>query len=156
MSEKDKSEINIIYQINKKNKEDINIFGKKFVENNKNICRMIIDNKEYEICQKYNIKGYNKNKLEIKLKGIDNINNISYMFDCCSSLSSLSDISKWNTINVKDMSFMFRGCCSLLSLPDISKLNTINVKCIEYMFSECFSLSSLPDISKWNLKMLLI
>ena len=52
----------------KKIKKDINIFGKEFVENNKNICKMIIDNKEYEICEKYNIKNYNKNKLEIKLK----------------------------------------------------------------------------------------
>ena len=77
MSEKDISKINIIYQINKKNKKDINIFGNKFVENNKNICKMIIDNKEYEICRKFNIKGYNKNKLEIKLKGIDNINTVN-------------------------------------------------------------------------------
>ena len=123
MSEKGVSEINIIYNINKENKEDINIFGYKVVENNKNICKMIIDNKEYEICQKNNIKGYNKNKLEFKLKGIDNINNMSYMFDCCSSLSSLPDISKWNTINVKDMSSIFFGCSSLLSLPDISKWN---------------------------------
>ena len=53
MSEKDISEISIIYDINK---EDINIFGKEFVENNKNICKMIIDNKEYEICQNIILK----------------------------------------------------------------------------------------------------
>jgi len=45
MSEKDISEINIIYDISGKN--NINIFGSEFVENNKNICKMIIDNKEY-------------------------------------------------------------------------------------------------------------
>ena len=45
MSEKDISEINIIYDIKRKN--NIKIFGSKFVENNKNICKMIIDNKEY-------------------------------------------------------------------------------------------------------------
>jgi len=44
----DISEINIIYDINKDDKT-INIFGYEFVENNKNICKMIIDNKEYEI-----------------------------------------------------------------------------------------------------------
>ena len=37
------SEINLIYDINK---ENISIFGYEFVRNNKNICRMIIDNKE--------------------------------------------------------------------------------------------------------------
>ena len=33
---------------------------------------MIIDNKEYEITEKYNVSNYNKNKLQIKLKGINN------------------------------------------------------------------------------------
>ena len=118
MSEKDISIINIIYDINKENKENINIFGEKFVENNLNICRMIIDNIEYEISEKYNIKNYNKNKLEIKLKGINNVNNMSFMFDGCSSLSSLPDISKWNTKINTNICYMFSECSSLLSLPD--------------------------------------
>ena len=49
------------------------------------------------------------------------------MFNNCSSLLSLPDISKWNTNNVTDMSFMFVNCSSLSSLPDISKWNTNNV-----------------------------
>jgi len=61
MSDKDISEINIIYDIKRKN--NINIFGSKFVENNKNICKMIIDNKEYELAEKYKVKGHNNNKL---------------------------------------------------------------------------------------------
>ena len=142
MSEKDNSIINIIYDINKQNKENINIFGKKFVENNKNKCRMIIDNKEYEISEKYNIKNYNKNKLEIKLKGINNVNDMECMFEGCSSLLSLPDISKWNTNNVINMSYMFNGCSLLISLPDISKLNTNNVNNMVYMFSRCSSLLS--------------
>ena len=44
MSEKDITEINIIYEINRK--KNIRIFGSNFVKNNKNICKMIIDNKE--------------------------------------------------------------------------------------------------------------
>ena len=35
----------------------INIFGFKFVNNNKNNCKLIIDNREYEITEKYNIKA---------------------------------------------------------------------------------------------------
>ena len=150
MSEKDISVINIVYDINKENKKYINIFGNEFVKNNKNKCRMIIENKEYEICEKCKIKFYNKNKLEIKLKGIDKINDMSYMFKGCSSLSSLPDISKWNTNNVSNMSYMFSKCSSLSSLPDISKFNTINVNDMSWMFEGCSSLSSLPDISKWN------
>jgi len=47
MSEKDISEIKIIYDINGENY--INIFEFEFVNNNKDICKMIIDNKEYEL-----------------------------------------------------------------------------------------------------------
>ena len=147
MSEKDISEINIIYEIKKGNY--INIFGSKFVENNKNICKIIIDKKKSEITEKYNIKN-NNNKLKIILKGIENVINMSGMFSRCSSLSSLPDISKLNPNNVTDMSGMFKECSSLSSLPDISKWNTSNVTDMSYMFSGCSSLSSLPDISKLN------
>ena len=72
------------------------------------------------------------------------------MFKGCSSLSSLPDISKWNTNNVTDMSGMLIRWSSLSSLPDISKWNTNNFIYMSYMFRGCLSLSSLPDISKWN------
>jgi len=65
MSNDNKSEINIIYQIYNK-EENINLFGSKFVENNKNICKMIIDNKEYKISEKFNAKNDNNNILKIK------------------------------------------------------------------------------------------
>ena len=42
------SYINIIYDINKANNEVIKIFGYDFVKNNKNKCKMIIDNNEYK------------------------------------------------------------------------------------------------------------
>ena len=125
----DLSYINIIYEINKEKEYEINIFGSEFVKNNKNKCKMIIDNKEYEIAKEYNI-----NKLNIKLKGIDKVNNMSYMFCRCSTLSSLSDISNWDTNNVKDMSRIFKCCSSLSSLPDISNWNTNNATNMSCMF----------------------
>ena len=145
MSEKDVSEISIIYDINEEDK--INIFGTVFVDNNKNICKMVIDNKECELSEEYNVKAKN-NKLKIKLKGINNATNMSYMFRGCSTLSSLPDISKLNTSNVTNMSYMFCGCSSLSSLPDISKWNTNNVTDMSWMFYGCKLLLSLPDISK--------
>ena len=149
------SEINIIYDINKKDEiledeDEIYIFGSEFVKNNKDKCKMIIDNKAYKLKEKCYIKNYRNNILKIKLKEINNITNLSHMFNGCSSLSSLSDMSKWNTSNITNMSFMFNGCLSLSSLPDISKWNTNNVTNMSYIFSDCKSLSSLPDISKWN------
>jgi len=138
MNNKDISEINIIYDINKKDKyiendeNAINIFGGEFVKNNKNISKILIDDEEYEIKEQFYIKNYNKKILKIKLKGINNITNMIGMFCNCSSLSSLPDISKWNTINITNMSGMFCNCSSLSSLPDISKWNTINVTDMSY------------------------
>ena len=156
-----KNDIKIIYEIKGKkdeeddeeeeeNKDNINIFGEEFINNNKNICKMIIDNKESEIQSKFNIKNYDKDKLEIILKGIDKVTNMSYMFSGCNKLSSFE--SEWNTNNVTNMSHMFYGCSSLSSLPNISKWDTINVTNINEMFCDCKSLLSLPDFSEWNTK----
>ena len=54
----DLSEINIIY-ILKRNENNIKIFGSEFVENNKKICKIIIDNREYEMAEEFNVKNYN-------------------------------------------------------------------------------------------------
>jgi len=143
-----KINIEMIYNIDK-NEDDIRIFGEDFVKNNINNCKMIVEGKEYKLSESFNIKDYNKDKLTIILKDINNITNMRKMFDNC-SLSSLPDISKWNTSNVKDMSEMFLGCESLKSLPDISNWNTSNVTNMSSMFGCCGSLTSLPDISKWD------
>ena len=45
-------------------------------------------------------------------------NSYNYMFDGCSSLTSLEGISKWQAKNVINMSCMFNGCSSLKLLDD--------------------------------------
>ena len=137
----------IQYKIDEKR---IKIFGNEFVKNNKNKCKMKICNIEYEITAEYNAENYNNNKLEIKLIGIDNITDASHMFNGCRSLSSLPDISNWNTSKITNMSDMFYDCSSLSSLPDISNWNTSKVTNMSCMLNFCKSLSTLPDISKWN------
>jgi len=104
MDAKDLSEQDLIYDIKGNN---IKIFGVSFVNKNKNKCKMIIDNKEYEITEQYTVENYNNNKLKIKLKGIGNVTDMSYMFGECSLLLSLPGISKWNVCNVTDMKGMF-------------------------------------------------
>ena len=106
------NEINIIY--NNIDNDEIKLFGLDFVERNKNNCKIIINGKEEELKEYKTFSLFSKkiNKLEIKLKGIMNITNMSCMFKECSSLSSLPDISKWNTNNVTNMSYMFSGCSS--------------------------------------------
>ena len=76
------------------------------------------------------------------------ITNMNKMFYGCLSLSSLPDISKWNTNDVKNMSGMFYGCLSLSSLPDISKWNTNSTKHISKIFDGCSNIIISKQIRK--------
>ena len=141
-------EINILYNIKKEDiiKRKIRILGQNFVKNNKNKCKMIINKKESELMEEFNIN--NEKIIEIKLIKIAIITDMSYMFYGCSSLSSLSDISKWNTNNVTNMNSMFHGCSSLSYLPDIRYyiIKSGEVYKKNRIFYECFSLINLRDI----------
>ena len=80
-----KNEIDIIYNI-PNNENEIKIFGKEFVENNKDLCKIIYDNKEYNISENFNCKNIKENILKFKLKGINNINILNSLFEGCSQL----------------------------------------------------------------------
>ncbi|MBE6283490.1 MAG: BspA family leucine-rich repeat surface protein [Mediterranea massiliensis] len=76
------------------------------------------------------------------------VTNMSYMFNNCSSLTSL-DLSNFNTSKVTNMNGMFRGCSSLESL-DLSSFNTGNVTSMTYMFYYCSSLQSITFGNSFN------
>ena len=141
-------EILIIYKI-EKDEDLVKIFYPDFVELNKNNCKIVYEEKEYDLKEEFDVKNIKKDILEIRLKGIMNITNMHAMFYGCSSLISLPNISKWNTSKITDMSSLFGKCTSLITLPDISKWNTSNVTNMHSLFYGCSSLISLPDISKW-------
>lgn len=86
------NEISIIYIINDEDKF-IKLFGSKFVLNNKTNCKLIINDEEKELCEYLDIK-YLVNKKEIKtfelkLKYINKIKDISFMFASCKNLLSI-------------------------------------------------------------------
>ena len=135
---------------NGKNKERIRIFGDGFIINNLFKCKFEyngIENELFDFIEDYNYKD----PIKLKLKGINNIIDASWMFHRCNSFSSLPDLSKWDISKVNDLRGMFKDCNNLLSLPDISKWNTSNVTDMSEMFSGCNTLLSLPDISKWDI-----
>ena len=154
-------EITMTYKLNPSKKEDkIRIFGKKFVNNNNGKCKIIYYDQDNDKDEECDLKEYfeeinsfynNKDSFTFKLKGINNITDMSHIFDGCNTILELPDISKWNTSKVNNMSYMFNECESVLSLPDISKWDTSNVTDMSYMFYKCKSLKSLPDISIWKI-----
>ena len=134
------------------NSDKVKIFDKNFINNNIHKCKVLYDNEEYDLnayFQDIKPSYNNQDEFTIKLK-INNITNMSFIFNKCNSFSSLPDLSKWNTSNVISMNSLFCECESLTTLSDISELDTSNVIYMNSMFCECNSLSSLPDISKWN------
>ena len=173
-------EITLIYRIAKDSDTKINLFGKTFVDNNKDKCKILISDKEQELVEC--IDNLNNNELFIKLRGIKNITDFSYMFKDCGGLIALPDfgkwdvtninnmeglfwkcynliyisnnISNWNTNNLQNIHGMFFGCVYMMYLPDISNWNTNNLENITELFHYCQSLRKVPDISKWNIEKL--
>ena len=142
-------EIIIKYKINDEKK--IKLFGYKFIDNNINNCKLIINSEEKEIMEYLDIeKNHKKNILEIQLKVINPLINISCMFSDCKQLYSINNISNLNTSKITRMNNLFFGCTSLAFIPDISNWDTSNVENMGDFFSGCSMIKSLPDISKWN------
>ena len=97
-----KKEINIIYKADKEGKE--NIFGKQFVENNKNNIELIINENKYHLISKYKLKkGENNLKIIIKNK----ITNLEYMFYGCKSLKKIEELEYIDTKGINNFSYMF-------------------------------------------------
>ena len=142
---------NIIKYKTKNSDTYIKIFGKKFVINNKNNCKIVCNKKEFDLTEYFDISNYanENNILEIELKIINNIKDMSFMFDNCSSLFFLS--SNFDTKDVINMSYIFNNCFSLTNLYGMEKWKSDNVNNMEGMFNNCIKISNLPDISKWNI-----
>ena len=152
------SEILIHYYPNKTKK--LKLFGQKFIINNRFKCKLEINNISYDLFDSLQIskeleKQITSNNgifsIKLKLNKNENLTDMSHMFNGCSSLLFLPDISEINTFHVTDMSYLFYGCTLLENIPNINKWNLSNVKNISYMFFNCNSLLSLPDISNWDI-----
>ena len=68
----------------------------------------------YDKFEKINFIKFNRN----------DINDMSYMFNGCSSLKEIN-LNNFNTENVTNMSYMFNGCSSLIEL---NRKNLILIK----------------------------
>ena len=142
----------LVYKLNKSNNK-IKLFGKEFIENNKNNFKISINGEEKDLCEEYELTNENNEKETLNIELIQTselITNISHMFYECSSLINLPDIYEFDVSNVIDLSFIFHGCSSLMILSDISVWNTSNVRDMRNIFSQCESLTFIPDISKWE------
>ena len=111
------NKITLIYR---SKESHIQIFGYTFVENNKNICKILHNDKLYDLVQYWESSD---ELLTIQLVQINSITNASDMFYGCSSLYSLPDISNWKTDKISNMKGIFGWCSLLKSLRYIKMEN---------------------------------
>ena len=144
--------LKLYYYSYSNNQTRIRLFGDQFIKNNINNCSVMINNelKKIEDCEFYELEDIEEG-LSITLLKEDDIIDMSYMFNDCEVLQSISEESKWSTDNVINMSYMFCNCKALISLPTIiSGWDTSKVTDMSNMFSGCESLSEIKNISKWD------
>ena len=152
------NKISLLYNFNEE--KTINLFGSRFVENNKNKCFLKIDKKNYYIFERYsNIQKEKKKEITLISKIIKplflwskyGITDMSYMFYGCSDFSFL-DSSNLDTSHVINMSHMFEGNDLKKIKLDISKLNTSRVIDMSYMFCSAFEIPDISNFDTSNLK----
>lgn len=71
------------------------------------------------------------------------------MFQMCHNLTTIGDISNWNTSKVTDMSFLFTQCFKLKNVGDLSKWDTPNVTNMTGLFQTTLASEGL-DLSNWD------
>ena len=145
----------IKYKI-KKSTDRVKIFGRKFIENNKSNCQIIINNNNKQLPLSEYISVNSSNEYEtIKLIEINPIKDMSYMFgkfyhdEDIVPITELTDISHWSTKGVTNMSKLFCECNELISIPDLQFWNTQNVKDMSFLFFGCEKLEKIEGISNW-------
>ena len=139
--------INLIY--NKKIEEwNSNIlFGKDFVKNNINNITLIINGKQNNLIEEYNLK-IGKNNVQMIMD--NQLTNLKGMFLNVEKLENLEELKYLNTKKIKDFSWMFANCTLLSDISALKNWNVSNGKNFEAMFQSCLSLSDIKPLSNWN------
>lgn len=83
--------------------------------------------------------------IEVLGANASNVVDMDYMFDGCSSLTT---VSSFDISNVSLMHYMFKGCSNLTTVP---LFNTSSVTEMDHLFDGCSSLTSVPLFDTSNL-----
>ena len=125
-----------------------NIFGDKFIENNKNNIDLIINGTKKGLVKEYKLnKGENKIEIIIKNK----ITNLEYMFYNCTKLKNIEELKYLDTKEVNSFEGMFCDCSSLSDIKGLKNWNVSNGNNFSYMFFRCSSLSDIKSLENWNI-----
>ena len=104
-----KDEITLEFTLEEEDNEEIYLFGSEFSDDNRDKLKMVIEGKEYELKEKFNLSNLNNktNILKVTFKGVHNIEICTYMF-ASRNIISISDLSPMNKCKIAHMDFMFK------------------------------------------------
>ena len=128
-------------------KGNYNIFGKEFVQNNKEFIDLIINGKNNPLIDKYELTE-GENSITMIMK--DNLTNLSYMFSFCDSLRDIKDLKNLNVEYVIDFSYMFCGCASISDFSALQNWNVSRGYNFASMFCNCTKLVDLKPLERWD------
>ena len=142
--------IDITYEPSRNQKDKTKIFGEYFVKNNKDKCKILYKDKEYELKEFFediiNTDDLDNNLIQIKLCLNKNLNNMSYMFYNCNSLLSFGtpklDIIYDNINNENDS--LFNSSEKSINSSNLSDTNNL----YDIGYDPIFMDPKLSDISK--------
>ena len=144
--------IDIIYNFPYEN--SIKIFGTEFVEryNMNEAIKIIHNGEEYPLTEYFYITNDDNQDghFKIKLKGVNMMTDLKYMFRFVNNLLDVPNISRMDTSNVESMWSMFEGCEKLVELKGINRWNVEKVVTMRGMFYRCLNLKYLSEIEDWN------
>ena len=128
------------------------IFGKTFVENNKDNIQLVIDNKKLPLVEKYELK---EGKNTIQMIILNKLTNLEYMFFRCKSLvnidlSNIDALKNWNVSNGINFRNMFAFCKHISNIDALKNWNVSNGKHFAGMLGRCESLSNIDALKNWN------
>ena len=113
----------------------------------------IVFDKSFSTYTPTTLYGFFGSRTELEtITGLEYLNtakvtNMRYMFDSCSSLTSL-DVTHFNTAKVTDMGYMFYNCSSLTTIYASSKFVTPQVSTSFNMFYNCKKLKGEEEWTK--------
>ena len=122
------------------------LLGDKFYERNRNILKLFFNKKEISYLVDSDV--INQDEFEIEIKGINNITNMSNMFEECRFIKYL-DLSNLDLSKASYMKFMFYNCINLKEIKGLNRLKNKNVKNVASMFNNCTNLEYI-DLSNFD------
>ena len=123
----------------------IKLFGSDFVKRNKDKCKIIYNEKEYDLMEyfKFDNNSNHNDSIKIQLRINNNITDISYIFSFCKELLSISDLPVDDNYNITDINKSFDGNNFNNSSEKAENSNEIDIS--ETFYNDNLILSSIQN-----------